>query len=294
MRSAWRVISGTFNGFLADYVFRLGASLAFYTALSLAPLLILLLWAASWVWGPKAASNQLAGQMKHVIGPQAADVVQNILARANQSHNSALAATLGLAALILGATTMFAELQDALNIVFKVKPKPQQSAITEYLRSRVLSLLMIFGLALVLLLSVVISAALGVFLGGAANSIPGGAAAWRIADFVIWVVFYALIFAAVYKTLPDILIGWHDVFVGGAVTAILFAIGKEAIGYYLGRAGVGSSYGAAGSLVALLVWVYYSALILFLGAEFTHAYAEVRGRPVQPNLYADHVERFAG
>lgn len=294
MRTAWRVIVDTFNGFLADYVFRLAASLAFYTALSLAPLLILLLYAASWFWGPEAASNQLAGQMRHVIGPQAAEVVQNILAKAHQSHSSTVAAAIGFAALAISATSMFAELQDALNIIFKVKPNPHQSAVLEYVRGRLLSLLMIFGMAILLLASIVISTALGVFLRSAADTIPGGAAAWRIADLAVWAVFYAVIFATVYKVLPDIQIKWHDVLLGGVVTAILFAIGKEAIGYYLGRAGVGSSYGAAGSLVALLVWVYYSALILFLGAEFTHAYTHARGRPVQPNSWATPVDRHAG
>jgi membrane protein len=273
------LLKDTFTEWSEDKASRLGAAVAFYTVFSLAPLLVVVIAVAGFLFGPAAVQGQIQGQIAGLVGTQAAQLVQTMIAGAYHPAAGIVATVLGLATLLLGATGLFGELQDALNTIWKVEPKPR--GIFETVRGRVLLFAMVLVIAFLLLVSLVISAglaALGQFLG---NVLPVPEVVLHALNFVISFLFVTLLFALIYKVLPDAEIAWRDVWVGAAVTSLLFAVGKLAIGLYLGHSGTSSAYGAAGSLVVLLLWVYYSAQILFFGAEFTQLYARRYGSKVQ-------------
>src|SRR5919198_837366 len=273
----WRVTKRALQDWWDDNCLRLAASLAVYTALSLAPLVLLIVGLAGLVVERQQVANQLAAQLEGLMGPAGRELVNSILTTTTPQGGT-WATVVGLVTLFIGATAVFGELQATMNLIWEVRPAPTGgvwAGIWAWLRQRIFSLALVFALAFLLLVSLVISAALA----SAAALVQGPERALlsRLLELAGSLLVLSLLFALLFRYVPDAEIGWRDVWLGGLLTAVLFTLGKTAIGIYLGRASVGSAYGAAGSLVVLLVWVYYSALILFFGAEFTHAWATRHG-----------------
>jgi membrane protein len=273
----WHVTLCAVQDWWKDNCLRLAASLAYYTALSLAPLLLLIVGVAGLVLNRGQVANQLTTQLESLMGPAGRELVTSILA-ATSPQGGTIATVIGLITLFIGATAVFGELQSTMNLIWEVQPAPTSgvwSGIWAWLRSRIFSLAIVFSLAFLLLVSLVISAALA----SAAALFHGSEQALlsRILEIAVSLLVLTFVFTLLYKYVPDAEIRWQDAWPGGLLTAVLFTLGKTAIGFYLGRASVGSAYGAAGSMVVLLVWVYYSALIMFFGAEFTHAWAVQHG-----------------
>ncbi len=272
----WQLMRTTVSEWMKDNAARLAAALAYYTVFSLAPLLIIAIAVAGLAFGREAAEGQIVTQLRSLLGQDGSELVQSMLKNASKPEAGILATIVGVITLLFGATGVFGELQNALNIVWDVKPKPIKG-IWMFLRTRFLSLTLVLGIGFLLLVSLVISATLA----GVSTFIKGYvgdmAVIAQILNVVIGIGVTTLLFAMIYKVLPDLFIPWRDVWIGAAITAILFSIGRLLIGLYLGNSSIGSTYGAAGSVVVLLVWVYYSAQILFLGAEFTKVYAMTHG-----------------
>jgi membrane protein len=282
LRVFGNILRRAVSEFFDDDAMNLAAGLAFYTALSLAPLLLLVIRVTS-LLDPNAQEHLIA-QINGLVGEEAGAAVAAILAAAEQSPQTGrLAALLGLATLVFSATGVFAQLQAALNRIWDVEPKPG-GALWVWLRKRVLSLGMVLSIAFLLLVSLVISALISAL-------VTQDTLLWNAVNFLVSLVLFSALFALMYRYLPDVRIEWRDVAFGALLTALLFAVGKHAIGLYLGRSAVGSAYGAAGSLVVLLLWVYYSALVFFFGAEVTEAYAHATKRPIAPDETAQRVER---
>ena len=260
---------------------QLGAALAFYTALSMAPLLVISLGIAALVFGEEAARGGVQDQMQFLVGDQGAKAIEQMISSANDTGKGVVATALSLIILLVGASGVFGQLQQSLNAIWKVQPKAGRG-IVGIIRDRFLSVVMVLGSAFLLLVSLLLSAALA-SLERVTTSLP---------ESMLWIsqllhvgvsfVVITLLFAMMFKYLPDAKIAWQDVWLGATITAVLFTIGKFAIGLYLGHSSMASSYGVAGSFVVLLVWVYYSAQILFLGAEFTQVHASERGRRIIP------------
>jgi membrane protein len=273
----WHVTLRAGQNWWKDNCLRLAASLAYYTALSLAPLILLIVGVVGLVLDRQQVATQLTTQLEGLMGPAGRELVTSILA-ATSPQGSTVATIVGLITLFIGATAVFGELQSTMNLIWEVQPAPTGgvwAGIWAWLRSRIFSLAIVFALAFLLLVSLVISAALAS--AAALLQGPEQAVLSRVLEIAVSLLVLTLVFALLYKYVPDAEISWRDVWPGGLITAVLFTIGKTAIGFYLGRASVGSAYGAAGSMVVLLVWVYYSALIMFFGAEFTHAWATRHG-----------------
>ncbi|MCU1258023.1 MAG: ribonuclease [Bryobacterales bacterium] len=271
----WRLLKAAAFGWNAHNAPRLGAALAYYTVLSTAPLLVLAVAIAGFVFGEQAARGELVYQMQSMVGHDVANVIQELLKSAYHPQRGILATSIGILTLLVGASAVFGELRDALNLIWGYTA-PRQSDLKALLRFRLFAFAIVIAVGFLLLVSLVISAILAFvtsFLGGH-TALP----AYMIAAIepLISVAVISLLFALIYKYIPDVYVRWEDVWVGSAFTAVLFTVGKVAIGVYLGRAGVGSAYGAAGSIVVLLVWVYYSSQIFFFGAEFTKVYSDWR------------------
>ena len=281
----WQVILRAVQDWWQDNCLRLAASLAYYTALSLAPLVLLLVGVVGLVLERQYAAQQLTAQLEGLLGPAGRDLVTTILTTTTPQEG-ALATLVSLLTLVIGATAVFGELQATLNLIWEVQPAPTSGVwggIWVWLRTRLFSFALLLALAFLLLVSLVISAALAS--AAALFHGPEQALLSRLLELAVSLLVLTGVFALLYKYVPDAAISWRDVWLGGLLTAVLFTLGKTAIGYYLGQASVGSAYGAAGSLVVLLVWVYYSALILFFGAEYTQAWATRHGS-VPPQLHA--------
>ena len=258
-----------------------GAALAFYTLFSMAPILVLVLAIAGWFYGPQAAQGQLFNELRGLVGAQGAEAVQLVLAGARNKEEGRLATLIAGALLLFGATSVFAELKASLDDIWQVPPLTHGTA-WDVIRTRLLSFGMILVLAFLLMVSLVVSAALTLL-----ENLWG--AYWRDAGFVVSAVnivisfvVIAALFGVIFKMLPRVRLSWHDVTIGAMGTAALFTLGKYVIGVYIGNSGVTSSFGAAGSMIALLLWVYYSAQIFFLGAEFARQYALQLGSLRQP------------
>lgn len=256
---------------------RLGAALAFYTMISLTPLLVVVVGVAGLVYGEGAARSEIVAQIGGTIGPEAAELVDNALGSADAQQQGLTAAILGVIALLVGATTVFANLKVALNDLWRVQPPPAPSllvSIRRFLLSRVLVFAVVLGIGFLLLASLVASTAIEAAATYFDEQLPLPAGTLRLINIGLSLVIVTLLFAYLYRTVPDVWVAWSDVWFGAFVTAVLFTLGKYLIGLYLGGASVGSAYGAAGALVVLLVWVYFSAQIFFLGASLTRVYAE--------------------
>ena len=265
-----------------DNVSMMSGSLAYSTIFSIAPLLIISIAVAGFVFGAEASRGEIFAAMQGLIGPDGAKTIQALVESSSQKPNAGIFATiLGVITLLLGASSAFSQLQQSLNLIWKVKLKPT-TGVWAIVRQRLLSFSMVLVIAFLLLVSLVLGAAisaLGTFLG---SRLPGGEAFWQVLNAVISFGVTSLLFAAIFKILPDIKLGWKDVWRGAVITALLFTVGKFLIGLYLGRSGVTSSYGAVGSLVVVLLWVYFSSAILFYGVELTRAYVTWAGREVTP------------
>jgi membrane protein len=268
------LLSQTFSEWNEAEAARMGAALAYYAMLSIAPLLVLIVGIASLVWDAQAVRGELANHLEDVIGRQAAETIQALIQNTGSKGGGIIASLLGFVTLLLGATSIVAELRSSVNKLWKIK---EQSGLVTLLRQRSYALLVILIAGVLLLASMLVSATLatmGTFFG---NLLPTPEWVLQAINFVVSLFFLTVVFASLFKTLPKVSLEWHDVLLGAAFTALLFTVGKTAIGLYLGKAGVGSTFGAAGSLVIVLVWVYYSAQIFFFGAEFTRVYAKEYG-----------------
>jgi membrane protein len=273
LRSTWPILRDSVTSFVDDDVMTLAAGLAFYTLLSFAPLIVLAVLASS-VAGD-GARNALLDEIAAVIGPAARDAAAAVIEN-GKAHPSAggIAGVVGTLTAVIGATTVFAQLQSSLNVIFGVVAKPA-SAVWDWLRRRVISIGVIFAIAFVMIASLMVSATLGVLL-------PGGGLALDSINQIVSAIVFAGLFALLFRYLPDTRIPWRFALTGGFVTAVLFAIGKWLIGAYLAGGDVGGAYGAAGSVVVLLVWVYYAGAILLYGAELTKTWMTQRGIAVEP------------
>ncbi|PWC33054.1 YihY/virulence factor BrkB family protein [Azospirillum sp. TSO35-2] len=276
LRRWWGIVADAARGWMNDDAMSLGASIAFYTIFSLAPLAILVIALAGLVFGDDAARGALVDQLSGLIGRDAGQTVQDMIARAGDRGTSVWASAIGIGTILVGATTVFVELQTALNRIWKVEAS-QEATITWLVRVRLKALALIGAIGFLLVVSLVVSAGLAAFGAWAASVLPSlPALLWGFDVVTSWAVLTVL-FALIYRILPDTGIPWTDVWLGAAVNAFLFAVGKFLIGFYIATSGVVTVYGAAGSFVLILLWVYYSAVIFLFGAELTRAYSERSG-----------------
>jgi len=276
IRPLGRVLQLTVDGFLADRGPRMGAALAYYTLFSLAPLLLIVVSVAGLVWGGEAVRGELFDQLAELLGPTGGSTVESMLKSVSWPAGGWLSTLIGLGLMLVGATTMFAELQDALDTIWRVPTKPVQGWLN-WLRARLLSFGLIFGLSFLLLVSLLLDAMMSAAQTWWQPWFGDWLRAAAIANTVFSQGLVVAVFALIFKWMPRVHVAWRDVLLGAFVTAGLFALGRYGIGAYLQRSGVVSGFGAAASVVALLVWVYFSAQILLIGAEFTWAYARVLG-----------------
>jgi membrane protein len=261
---------------------RLGAALAFYTLFSLAPLLIIIIAIAAVAFGREIAYTQLIQQIEAFIGTEGARVIQATIENTSRPRSGIVATLIGLATMLFGATVVFSELQDALNTIWRVAPKAERSMAIGIIRERFLAFSMVLGIGVLLLISIIANTMLNATMQIFGDILPKQVDWLRTANFVFSLVIVTLLFTMLYKVLPDVEIGWEEVVIGAVVTALLFMLGKYLIELYLGYSSAASVYGAAASLVILLMWIYYSAQIFYFGAEFTKVYAKHRGRRIVP------------
>jgi membrane protein len=270
------------------------AALSYYTTFSLPPLLVLILLILRAVVDPRDVQGQIELQIGSLMGPTAAEQIRTILRQVHEPGSGGLLPTvLSILALVFGATGAFGQLQAAINRVWGVAPDPQEGGLKAFLLKRIFSFGMILSVAFLLLVSLVLSAALTAFGSALGGMLPAGISATllQVLNQVISLVVIAGLFAAMFKVLPDARVSWRDVWVGGGVTALLFVVGKFLIGLYLGRSNPGEAFGAAASLAVMLLWIYYSSMILLYGAEFTQTWAERRGKGIVPQRGAVRVVR---
>jgi membrane protein len=274
-RAGWSLLKQAVQAWSNDYAPSMGAALSYYTLFSIAPLLLIVISVAGWFFGDEAVRGELTGALQGLMGEEGAKAIESLLAAASQPKEGIIATVIGVFVLLLGATTVFGELQNDLDRIWRAPQREEMGGVWKLLRTRLLSIGMILGIAFLLMVSLVLDAVLQ------ALGKMWGNALWQwLAQLLNMVVAFGLtttVFALIYKLMPRAKIEWHDVWVGAAVTALLFAIGKFLIGLYIGRSAVASTFGAAGSLVVVMIWVYYSAQIFLLGAEFTWVYAHSYG-----------------
>ncbi len=280
------LIKETFSEWSDDKASRLAAALSYYTIFSIAPLLIIAIGVAGLVFGHDAAMNQVVGQIRGMIGDDGAQIIQTILQNASKTTSGIVATVVGGVTLLIGASGAFGQLQDSLNTIWEVKPKKGRG-VKGVMRDRFLSFSMVLFIGFLLLASLLLTAILAGIGKYLSDLLPMSSVVLQAMNFGVSLTVTAFLFALIFKVLPDAIVRWRDVWVGALVTALLFSLGRFLIGLYLGRASIGSAYGAAGSLVVLLFWVYYSAQILFLGAEFTQVYAKRFGKEIVPKPNAE-------
>jgi membrane protein len=275
-----------------DNASRLAAALAYYTLLSIAPLLVVSVAVAGLAFGQEAARGEIAREIGSIVGAEAARAIQTVLSHAQAPSAGIWSTAIGLVVLLLGASGVFNELASALNTIFDVTSKPGQGALG-FLRHRFMAFAMVLAVAFLLLVSLILSAGLSAAGHFFASYLPGGELVWQLANFAIGLAVSTALFASIFKIVPDVDVAWRDVWVGGLVTALLFSIGKLLLGLYIGKSAATSSYGAAGSFVALVIWVYYSTQVFFFGAEFTQVYARRFGDAIRPSARAVALEPSA-
>lgn len=288
----WRLVKKSFSDFLDDRCQTMAAALAYYTAFSLPPLLVLLLVILGATMDPKDIQQAIEGQLRNLMGASGAEQVRDLLLQANRMPTGGVVPTaLGILALAFGATGVFGELQSALNKTWRVAPDPKTGGIRNFIVKRMFSFTFVIGIAFLLLVSLVLSALISAFGGVVSSMVQGGLneAVLFLLDLVLSFSIFTIVFAVTFKFLPDAKVAWRDVMHGAVGTALLFLAGKFGIGFYLGRSNPGEAYGAAGSLAVLLVWLYYSSMILLFGAEFTRNYAVRRGGGITPEKGAVRV-----
>ncbi len=262
------------------------AALCYYSVFAVPPLLILLIKLAGFLWSPGAVQHAMESQFAGVLGPDGARTVREMVASGQQTGGGVIAVVLGTAGLILGVTGAFLALQDALNAAWQVGPDPTQGGVKRFITKRLFSLGWVMGLGFLLVVSLAFTAALS-----ALGTTIGNSVVMQIAGMVLSVAILAMMFAAIFKVLPDAVVPWRAVWVGGFATAVLFDVGKFALGFYLGRSHPGNAFGAASTLAVILVWIYYAGMLLLFGAEFTQQFAESRGHESRPKKGAVRIER---
>ena len=291
MGQIWGLVKATFSSWLDDYAPSMGAALAYYTMFSIAPLLLIVISTAGLIFGEEAVRGEIFGQLRGLMGDEGARAVQSLLESVSSPEEGKAGTIIGTVLLLIGATTVLSELQDAFDRIWHVPPKDKEGGVWGVLRSRLLSFGMILGIGFLMMVSLVFSAAmaaLGKWWGPFFSDLEIIVGA---INFVFSFALATTVFAMLYKFMPRVTIHWRDVWAGAAVTALLFTIGKSLIGLYIGKSAVSSGFGAAGSLVVVLVWVYYSAQIFLLGAEFTKVYSQAHGSRKKQPLPEDEGER---
>lgn len=288
-KESFNILKETFSEWQKDKASRLAAALAYYTVFSLAPLVIIVLAIIKLLFAGDTAEAMFMDQIQSLVGETGAQFFQQIIEADNNQSANIIATLIGFVTLIFGATGVFAQLQDALNTVWEVEPDSDQG-IWGFVKTRALSFTVVLGVGFLLLVSLILSTALSAFNTYLGQALGNTALVAQIVNQVISFGVITLLFAMIFKILPDVEIEWRDVWVGAAVTALLFSIGKFLIGLYLGNQGLGSTYGAAGSILVLLLWVYYSAQIMLFGAEFTQVYARRFGSHILPGEAAHRVQ----
>lgn len=276
---------------LGDNAFKHAAAVSFYTLFSLAPIVIIALTVAGFVFGEDAVQGELAEQLSGLIGEEGAVLVERAVAETRLEPGGWVSTMIGVALLLIGATTVFGQLQESLNQIWGVTAKPSRNSVVVLLMRRLWSLALVLTIGFLLLISLILTTMLTAVVGMAGHMIPVSPVVLRMADSLLALGVIAVLFALIFKVLPDVQLTWRDVWKGAFITSVLFGLGRFCISFYLGRSTLASTYGAAGSLVVVLLWVYYSCLILFFGVEFTRAYLHERGRPVRVKSKAVRVER---
>jgi membrane protein len=273
-RSFLMLLRQAFSAWNADYAPSMGAALSYYTAFSLAPLLLIAIYVAGLVFGEEAARGQVTSTLSGMLGPDAARAVEDLIKTSRDGHGGVVATIIGFATLLLGATSVFAELQSALDRIWRAPQQAQRSGLMALLRGRLLSFGLVLSLGFLLLVSLLVSATVTALGSWGSRLLPGWELVVQVLNAAFGFAITGVMFAAIYRVLPSVRIPWRDVWTGAWVTAALFTLGKTLIGFYIGKAAPGSVFGSAGSIVAVLVWVYYSAQVFLLGAEFTWVYAQ--------------------
>ena len=291
VKTIFSLLQEAFKEWQQDKASLLAAALAYYTVFSVTPLLVIAIAIVGAVFGQETARGEILAQINDLVGEQGAQAIEMALANANQPKIGGVASLISITLLLIGASGVFAQLQEALNTVWNVTAKPG-GGIWGFIRKRLLSFGMVLAIGFLLLVSLILSAILSGISKLEIELLPGLTSFWELLNFGLSFAFIAVLFALIYKYLPDVKIRWKDVVVGSIVTALLFSLGKYLIGLYLGRGSLGSTYGAAGSLIVFLAWVFYSAQILLFGAELTQVYARRYGRQIRPNSHAKKTNSF--
>ena len=287
VKGLWQVLKNSFKGFFENKVLKLSASLAYYTIFSLGPLLIVILYLCGKFLGREAIEGGIYREMENFVGSDTALQLQQIIKNAAISGQSGISAVIGIITLLIGATTVFAEIQDSINSIWGLKPKPGKNTWWQMVKIRLLSFGVIGSLGFLLLVSLGVSALLEGLNERLIQKFPEVAVVvFYVLNIFISFAVISILFAVIFKVLPDAKIKWRDVMAGSIATALLFMLGKFGISFYISKTNIGSTYGTAGSLVVLMVWIYYSSTILYFGAEFTKAYAIKFGSSIYPNSYA--------
>jgi membrane protein len=281
LRTVFGLLKDAALGWVNDKAPSRGAALAYYSMFAIAPIIILAVSLAGLVYGEDAASGKVAEQLQGVVGKPIADAIESLVRSASNPTASKRAALLSLAVALFGAATLFGELQDALNTMWKVTPRPGRPVVS-IIRERAFSFLMVLSAGVLLLTLLIVTTALDAARILIPDWLPGGVALWQGLNWLVSLAFVTLLFALIFKVVPDVHVPWRDVWLGGVLTGVLFTLGKYLLAVYVTRAGVASAYGAAGSLAVALVWVYYSAQIILFGAEFTKVQARRHGEACEP------------
>ncbi len=292
IKSFMSLIKETVTSWSGDYAQSMGAAIAYYAMFSIAPLLIIVIAIAGMVFGHEAAQNEIVVQLRGLMGDDGAHAIQGLLASANTSGSTTIATIFSVAVLIFGATTVFAELQDAFDRIWRAPARVQTGGIWNLLRSRILSFGMMLAISFLLMVSLIFSAAIAALGKWWGPYFGSREALLQATNFAVSFVMITVLFALIYKVMPRVSVKWRDVWIGAAVTAMLFVAGKLLIGIYIGKTAVASGFGAAASLVVMLIWIYYSAQIFLLGAEFTWVYAKRYGsmRGIETTIKKDAAE----
>lgn len=281
VKGFWKALKSAAEGFVEDNAFKLSASLSYYTIFALGPLLIIIISLAGIFFGRMAVQGEIYDQMNGLIGNEAAAQIQDIIANIQGSYDTTTGAVIGGVLLFIGATGVFTEMQDSINYIWSVKAKPKKGWL-KFLINRLLSFSLIVGMGFILLVSLIANALLNLLSLRLAKFFPGSVGLFQMVNTVIIIVVITALFTFIFKVLPDAIIAWKDAIMGALFTATLFLAGKFLIGYYIGRSNLGITYGTAASIIIILTWVYYSAMILFFGAEFTKMYALHTGSGIKP------------
>jgi membrane protein len=285
LRATRAVLVDAGGSFFDHEPFQLAAALSYYTLLSMAPVLLIITGLGGFLLGQEAVQQELVLQIRALVGDEGAAVAQMLIRNAERPEYGVWSMIIGFGLIIVGATTVFAQLQTSLNQIWNVRAAPA-NAVIGLIRTRLVSFGVVLALGLILLVSLVLSAILAALYDRIADLLPGAPVLWEVANAVVTVIVVTLLIAALFKFVPDAHIAWRDTWIGAFATALLLIVGKFGIGMYLGQAGIGSAYGAAGSVVVLMAWVYYTSLIVLFGAALTRAVALHRGAPVRPSRHA--------